>query len=89
MHLCYVEAILCIYHDTDDVLIKLNRNVPLKPGSICSPDMHCGSKLKHMQVHNGIWAWSMILSKHVQDAVRICEEYVVKHLSKITDCQRG
>ena len=31
---------------------------------------------------NGIWAWLMIQSKSVQEAVRICEEYVAKHPSK-------
>ena len=28
-------------------------------------------------------------SKYVQEAVRICKEYVAKHLSKVTSCQRG
>ena len=44
--------------------------------------MYLGTKLKCMQLHNGIWAWSMSQSKHVHEAVRICEEYVAKHLSK-------
>ena len=43
--ICYVDDILCIHHDPDTVLNKLNRYVPLKPGSIGSPDMYLGMKL--------------------------------------------
>ena len=80
--LCYVDYILCIHHDPDDVLNKLNGYVPSKPESVRSPDMYLGTKLKCMQLHNGIWALSMSPSKYVQEAVRICEEYVARHLSK-------
>ena len=31
--LCYVDDILCIHNDQDNVLNKLNGYVPLKPGS--------------------------------------------------------
>ena len=61
--LCCVDDILCIHHNPDDVLNILNGCVPLKPGSVRSPDMYLGTKLKCMQLHNGIWAWSMSPSK--------------------------
>ena len=35
-----------------------------------------------MQLHNGIWVWSMRPSTYIKEAVRICNEYVAKHLSK-------
>ena len=60
--LCYVDDIFCINHDPDDLLNKLNRYVPLKHSSVGSPDMYLGTKLKHLQLHDGIWAWSMSLS---------------------------
>ena len=44
--------------------------------------MYFGMTLKVMQLHNEIWAWSMSLSKYVKEAVRICKEYVARHLSK-------
>ena len=34
--LCYMNDILCIHNDPDDVLKKLNCDVPLKPGSVGS-----------------------------------------------------
>ena len=80
--LCYVDDILCIHHNPDDVLNKLNGYVPLKPRSVRSPDMYSGTKQKTMQLHNGIWAWSMSPSKCAQEAVRLCKEYIAKHLSK-------
>ena len=43
--LYYVDDTLCIHHDPDDVLNKLNGYVPLKPGSVRSPDMYLGMKL--------------------------------------------
>ena len=54
----------------------------LKPRSVGSPDMYLGTKLKCMQLHNGIWALSMSPSKYVQKAVRIWKEYVAKHMSE-------
>ena len=80
--LCYVDDILCIHHSPDDVLNELNDNVPLKPGSVGSPNMYLGTKLKCMQLHNGIWAWSMSPSKYIQEAIRICKEYIIKQVSK-------
>ena len=65
---------------------KLNEYVTLKPGFVRSPDMHLGTNLKHMQLYNGIWAWSMSPSKYVQEVVKICEKNVERHLSKVTVC---
>ena len=80
---CYVDGILCIHHHPDDVLNKLNGCVLLKPSSVRRPDMYHGMKLKCMQLHNGICALSMMPSNYVQEAVRIYEEHVAKHLSKV------
>ena len=43
--------------------------------------MYFGMKLK-LQLQSGIWVWSMNSSNYVQEAVRIYQEYVSKHLSK-------
>ena len=61
---------------------KLNGYVPLKSISVRSPEMYLSTKLKSMQLHNGIWVWSISPSKYVQEAIRICEEYIVKYLRK-------
>ena len=77
------DDILCIRHDPDNVLDKLNEYMPLKPSSVWSMDRFLGTKLKCMQLHNGIWVWFMSPSKYVWEAVRICKEYMTKHLSKV------
>ena len=64
------------------MLNKLNRYVLLKPWSLGCPHMYLGMKLKQMQLHNGIWAWSKSPSKYVKQAVRIWEEYVAKQVQK-------
>ena len=46
--LCYVDDILCIHHDQDDELNKLNVYMPLKPMSFWTPNMYLGTKLKCM-----------------------------------------
>ena len=48
--LCYVDEIICIHHDPDDVLIKLNCYVSVKPSSINSSDVDLCTNAMHMQV---------------------------------------
>ena len=78
-----MDDILCIHHNPDDVSNKLNGYVPLNPGSVRSPKMYLGIKLKCIQQDNDIWAWSMSPSKYVQEAGRICEQYIAKHLGLV------
>ena len=66
-------------YDPDDVLNKLNSYVPLKPDSVRSPNVYLGMKLNSMQLYDSIWALSISPLKYIQKAVRICEEYVMKH----------
>ena len=77
-----MNDILCIHHDPNNILNKLKGYVPLKPGLVGSPSKYLGTKLKHIQLHNGIWACLIRPSKYVQEAVRMCEENIVKQLSK-------
>ena len=50
--LCYVGEISCIHNDLDDVLIKLNHYVPLKPSSVSRFDFYFGTIQMYMQLHN-------------------------------------
>ena len=42
----YEDDILCIHHDPDDVLNKLNCHAPLKPGSVGSRNIYLVTRLK-------------------------------------------
>ena len=50
--LCDVGVIICIHHDTDDVLIKLNCCMPVMPSSVSRSDVYFGTIWMHMQLHN-------------------------------------
>ena len=65
---CYEIDILCIHHDPDGVLNKLNVYVSFKAGLVSSPNIYHGTKLKHKPLHNDFW----IPSKYVQEVVIIC-----------------
>ena len=81
-NLCYVDDILYISHDPDDILNKLNWYVPLMPSSVGSPYMYLGTKFKCMHLHNDIRTWSVCPSMYVHEGVRISEEYLAKYLRK-------
>lgn len=74
--LCYVDDILCIHHDAMSVLSKINDYMKLKPSSIGDPDIYLGTKLRRVQLTNGVWAWSMSPSKYVQQAVANCRAHL-------------
>ena len=50
--LCDVDDITCMHHDPEDVLIKLNCYVPVKPSSVSRSGVYLGIILKHIQLHN-------------------------------------
>ena len=51
--LCYVDDILCIHHNADDMLDWLHKSFPLKPG-FGKPNMYLDVKLCKTRLHNGV-----------------------------------
>ena len=76
--LAYVDDVLCIDHDSMSKLKQLDRYFRMKPGSIGSPDIYLGAKLREMTLPNGVVAWGMLPSKYVQEAVRNVEDHLLK-----------
>ena len=74
--LCYVDDVLSIAHDAENVLKPLDKYFELKPGSLGDPDIYLGAKLWKMQLHNGVWAWAMSPTKYVSQAVNNVEKYL-------------
>jgi Reverse transcriptase (RNA-dependent DNA polymerase) len=77
--LLYVDDVLCIHHDAESAIRQLDKYFPMKAGSIGDPDIYLGTKLRKVQMANGVYAWSMSPSKYVQDAVRNVEDYLSKN----------
>jgi hypothetical protein len=44
--LCYVDDILCIYHDPMSVMNDINGYLPLTPSFVGDPNIYLGAKLK-------------------------------------------
>ena len=67
--LCFVDGILCIYHNVDTILEWLHKSFPLKPWFDKS-DMYLGMTLRKTRLHNEVWAWAMSPVKYVWEASR-------------------
>ena len=67
---------MVIHIDSLSILKKIDKYSTLKPLSIGEPDIYLGVKLMKMTMANGVWCWSMIPSKYVQEAVRNCETHL-------------
>ena len=66
--LLYVDDILCIHHNDDSVLMKVNKYFKLKPDSVGETDMYLGVKARPMKLDNGVWAWALIPSHYIQES---------------------
>ena len=77
--LLYVEDVLCIHHDAESAIRELDNYFPMKKGSIGDPDIYLGTKLRQVELANGVLAWSMSPAKYVKDAVRNVEKYLMKN----------
>ena len=52
--LLYVNDILCIHHDAESVLTKVDKYFKLKLDSIGEPDMYLVTKLRLMKLENDV-----------------------------------
>jgi hypothetical protein len=78
---CYVNDILVMHHDPMTILDKINGCMLLKPSSVGDPDIYLGTKLRWTRLKNGVWAWGLSPCKYVAQAVKNCEQHLLKKLS--------
>ena len=71
-----VDDCLCICHDAEEEIHKIDKFITMKKGSIGDPDMYLGARVKRMEMLNGVQAWALSLSKYVQEAVQNVESYL-------------
>jgi hypothetical protein len=74
--LIYVDDILCVHHDPDAPLVKLDEYFNIKESSIQIPTFCLGAKLKKTFLPNGVVAWGMSSSKYVHSAVQNLQDYM-------------
>ena len=76
--LFYVDNTLAISLDPKSVLLKVDKHFLMKPNSIAAPDIYLGAKISMARLPNGTEAWTMSLSKHVQEAIKNVEGWLVE-----------
>ena len=76
--LFYVDDCLVTSQHPKELLDRLDKYFPLKPGSVGPPNLYLGGKLTEIVLPNGVKAWSISGSKYIQEAIANLE----KELSK-------
>jgi hypothetical protein len=69
----YVDEILCVHHDPDATILKLDEYFKMREGSIQLPTFYLGAKLKKTVLPNGVVPWGMSSSKYVQSVQNVQE----------------
>ena len=76
--LLYVDDSLSISHNAMAALDRMDKFFMMKKGSIGDSEIYLGSKLRKVQLDNGVFALGISLAKYVQEAVRNVEEHLTK-----------
>ena len=89
IHLGYVDYILCIHHNLDDLLDKQSRFILLKSESVHSPNMHLSTKLKMMQLTIAYMHCLWVCPSMSMRRSEFARNTLLRFLISIVDCQRG
>ena len=73
-----MDGSLAISDDVIAALDWMDKFFIMKKGSIGDPGIYLGSKMRKVQLDNGVFAWGMSPAKYVQEAVRNVEEHLTK-----------
>ena len=81
--LLYVDDALCVNHDAEKELYRLDKYFKMKPESIGDPDIYLGGKITKFELtepnEEGQYAWGMSPSKYIRAAMSNVEEYLAKN----------
>ena len=75
MLLC-VDNCLCIYGQPQEAFEEVNRYFPMKAFSIGPANIYLGAKVGKLQLPNGVEAYAIIMSQHVQESVKNVDKYL-------------
>ena len=74
----YVENVIVIHHDADNVLWRKYKYFKLKPSSIGDPGIYFGTKLNKMRLETGLWEWAIRPERYVKESVSNMEKYLAE-----------
>ena len=70
---------MVIHHTVSRILLRIDKYFTLKPSSIGETVIYLGANFIKMTLPNGVWCWSTILSKYVQEVVKNYEIHIREH----------
>ena len=70
--MCYVDGILVVHHYAMTMFKKIDKYFKLKPDSISDTNMYLGANLRYHRINNSMYAWLLIPSKYIREAVNNC-----------------
>ena len=79
--LLYVDNCLCICHNAEQELHKIDKFFKMKDGLIGNPDIYLGAKVKQMDQPNWVKARALSSSKYIQEAMQNCEKYLAHRMN--------
>ena len=80
--LLYANNTICISMNPQSVLEKeIGRYWMLKEGLLGPPTIYLGNKVSHVQLENGVTAWSFSSSLYVQEIVKNLEAILKKKIN--------
>ena len=79
--LLYADDCLCICHNAEQELHKIEKFFKMKDGLIGYPDIYLGAKVKQMELPNAVKAWALSSSKYIQEAIQNCEKYLAHSMN--------
>ena len=76
--LIYVDDVMVIHLDANNVLRRINKYFNIKPSSIGDPDIYLGAKLNKTRIENGVWARANSTEIYVKESVATVENYLIE-----------
>jgi hypothetical protein len=73
---CHADDVLAMHQDAMTQMQQINKQFPLRTGSVGDPNICLGAKLRKATLQNGVKAWSVSPSKHMQEAVKDVKNYL-------------
>ncbi len=67
--LVYVDDVLAINHDTDDIMQKIGMRFEIKNDEYGLPKMYLGANVEKFQIPGGSTSWSLLRTSYVTSAI--------------------
>ena len=81
--LSYVDDCLVVSQHLEEVLGRLGKYFPLKPGAVDPDKLYLGGKISKLELPNDVHAWAISDSKYIHQALKNLESILDMHGLKL------